>query len=359
MKIIQVLATAAYGDGIGNEAMALYYAILNMGYQTGIYAENIDSRYNKKIVQHISQLSELEDEDVILYHLSTGTSLNYDISSFGGRKIVIYHNITPPMYFKDYDSDAFQLVSFGLEGMKHLAGTAEYCLADSTFNKQDLLRAGYTCKIDILPILVQFMDYEATPNSKIIDRYLEDGYVNLLFTGRIAPNKKQEDIIRIFYQYHKNYNPKSRLFLVGAGMERYDKRLKDYVAGLGLEEVYFTGHIKFDELLAYYKIADIFVCMSEHEGFCIPLVEAMYFNIPILAYNSSAIGETLGGSGFLTETKDPVINASILNRILTDKKLNQVLINNEKERLNDLSYSMVMKKFEKYIKMFIGEKDEE
>ena len=142
---------------------------------------------------------------------------------------------------------------------------------------------GYTCPIDVLPILIPFDDYAKTPSQQVIDRY-SDGYTNLIFTGRIAPNKRQEDVIRAFYDYKKFYNPKSRLILVGGhnGMERYYHRLKSYINALELEDVVFPGHIKFDEILAYYKIADVFLCQSEHEGFCVPLVEAMYFDVPVV-----------------------------------------------------------------------------
>lgn len=180
-----------------------------------------------------------------------------------------------------------------------------------------------------------------------MSRYADDGYTNILFTGRIAPNKKQEDIIRMFYQYQKRYRAKSRLFLAGSydGMETYYERLREYVQKLRLKHVYFTGHIRFEELLAYYHIADAFVCMSEHEGFCVPLVEAMYFKIPVLAYDSTAVTETLGGSGFLTDTKDPLVNASVLNHILTNDSVRKTLLEGQSKRLAHFSGSRTKRKF--------------
>ena len=155
---------------------------------------------------------------------------------------------------------------------------------------------GYTCPIDVCPILIPFSDYEKEPDRRVLRRYKGDGKTNLLFVGRIAPNKKQENVIRAFYFYHKYYSPDSRLFLVGSwsGMESYYERLCDYVKALGIaEHVVFTGHIRFDEILAYYHLADVFLCMSEHEGFCVPLVEAMYFHVPIVAYSCAAVPDTL------------------------------------------------------------------
>ena len=108
---------------------------------------------------------------------------------------------------------------------------------------------------------------------------------------------------------------------------------KAYKDELGLEDVIFTGHIPFDQILAIYKTASIFVCMSEHEGFCVPLVEAMYFGIPIIAFDSTAVGETLGGSGLLLKDKDPKAVAEAIDLIMTDDELRQKLIAGEKERL--------------------------
>lgn len=360
MKIIQMLPTISYGDAVGNDVMALGRAIAKMGYETGIYAENIDPRLPEGLAGGIHTVPALDREDVILYHLSTGTRLNYELECYGGRKILIYHNITPPEFFEGYSRQAFELCSDGLRGMAYLSDKAGYCLADSGFNKEHLVHSGYDCKIDVLPILIPFRDYEKEPDQKIIRAYSGDGYTNILFTGRVAPNKRQEDIIRMFYQYQKRYNQKSRLFLVGSygGMERYYRRLQDYVGQLHLDNVYFTGHISFAEILAYYKIADAFVCMSEHEGFCVPLVEAMYFGIPILAYDSSAIADTLGGAGFLTDTKDPLENAAILNRILEDRILRETILEKEKERLEDFRSEVIEGNFGKFLKTFLGEKNE-
>lgn len=355
MKVIQMLPTISYGDAVGNDVLALDRVISNMGFETRIYAENIDPRLPKDTAQRVHSMPQLKEEDVILYHLSTGTRLNYELENYPGRKAIIYHNITPPAFFEGYSSHALELCADGLRGMAYLAETAEYCLAVSNFNKEQLLQAGYSCRIDVLPILIPFRDYEKKPEQRILKAYAEDGYTNLLFTGRIAPNKKQEDIIRIFYHYKKNYNEKSRLFLVGsyAGMERYYQRLQDYIKQLQLDQVYFTGHIRFEEILAYYQLADAFVCMSEHEGFCVPLVEAMYFGIPILAYDSSAIADTLGGSGFLTDTKDPLVNAGILNRMLQDRDLRETILKKETERLHDFRSEAVEEAFQKYFRTFL------
>ena len=213
---------------------------------------------------------------------------------------------------------------------------------------------GYTCPIDVRPILIPFSDYEQEPSKNILKRYEGDGYTNILFVGRIAPNKKYEDLIRAFY-YYKRINPKSRLILVGnpLGFERYDESLKQYAKELGLDDIIFTGGVPFQEILAYYHLADAFLCMSEHEGFCVPLVEAMFFHVPIFAYDSTAIPSTLGGSGVLLEEKNPIFVAKVMQRVLEDERLKEQVVKGQQERLQDFSYERIYAQLEKCMHRFI------
>lgn len=357
MKIIQLLPTISYGDAVSNDTLAIKRSIEEMGIQTQIYAENVDTRLPRGTAMHVSEMPELNGEDIIIYHASTGSELNDQLPKLSGRKIMIYHNVTPAKFFRPYSAQASILTQKGLDGIRYLADKVEYCIADSDYNKEELLRMGYTCPIDVCPILIPFEDYEKKPSEKILSQYQGDGYTNLLFVGRIAPNKKQEDVIRAFYQYQKQYNKKSRLILAGSwsGMEAYHDRLEEYVEKLELtDQVIFTGHIKFDELLAYYRLADVFVCMSEHEGFCVPLIEAMYFGIPIMAINGTAIPYTLGGSGVLLDKKDPIFAAALIDRIVNDSELREYLVEKQKERLQDFSYEKTKDKFIGMLSEFIA-----
>ena len=357
MQVVQLLPTISYGDAVGNDTLAIQDIIRQMGYETQIYAENIDGRLPARTAMPFSQFPDLTDEDVVIYHGSTGTELNFRLPQLGGRKIMIYHNITPPEFFRPYSSSLEQLAAAGIRGVSHLADKVDYCIADSAFNRENLWEMGYACPIDVCPILIPFMDYERSPNKRILQQYKEDGYVNILFTGRVAPNKKQEDIIRAFFYYHTYYNKRSRLILVGSwnGMEAYYNRLCDYVECLGLSDsVIFTGHIKFAEILAYYRIANVFVCMSEHEGFCVPLVEAMYFGIPVIAYRSTAIPDTLGGSGVLLENKNPKAAAAAIHRVIQDTAYHQEIVDRQKRRLEDFSYENVRERMVELLGNFIG-----
>lgn len=356
MRVIQLLPTVSYGDAVGNDTLAIQDIIRQMGYETQIYAENIDGRLPARTAMPFSQFPDLTNEDVVIYHGSTGTELNFRLPQLGGRKIMIYHNITPPAFFHPYSPSAEQLTAFGLQGIENLRDTVDYCIADSEFNKSNLKEMGYPCPMDVCPVLIPFKDYERTPNKRILQQYAGDSYVNILFTGRVAPNKKQEDIIRAFFYYHTYYNKRSRLILVGSwnGMEKYYDRLCDYVNQLGLSDsVIFTGHIKFDEILAYYRLADVFLCMSEHEGFCVPLVEAMYFDVPIIAYRSTAIPDTLGGCGMLLESKHPKVVAAAIHQIISDNRFCQKLIEGQRQRLVAFAHESIKQRFVELLGSFL------
>ncbi len=347
-RVVQLLPTMAFGDAVGNDTLSIAGILENRGFQKEIYAENIDRRFQLGVVKTIDRMEPLSDDDILIYHASTGTELNYMLPNYGGKQVMIYHNITPPEFFEGYSPIAADLCRNGYEGIQHLSEIVKYCIADSEYNKQELIAMGYRCPIDVCPILIPFDDYNQTPDHRVVSAFCGDGYTNLLFVGRIAPNKKQEDVIRAFYIYQRYFNSKSRLFLVGSssGMEKYEQKLHAYVEKLGISsKVIFPGHIRFSEILAYYRIADAFVCMSEHEGFCVPIVEAMHFDIPIIAYNSSAVPETMAKGGIIIEDKDPQLAATAIDRVIRDQNLRKYISDCQKDRLKDFSYDSVQERF--------------
>lgn len=357
MKIYQMLSSLSYGDAIGNVVLAMKAAILRMGYGTDIYAESIDKRLPEGTGQLLDKYPVFGPEDIVIYHLSNGSRWNRRFGKLNCRKVIYYHNITPPEFFAGYNLNAQLDCHSGLKDVGYLADKVDYCMAVSEFNKRDLIEMGFRQKIDVLPILIPYEDYLKKPDDKIIKKF-KDGRTNLLFTGRVSPNKKLEDVIKAFFYYKKYMDTSARLFFVGrhSDMEYYYSKLRDYADSMELEDVYFTGHIRFDEILAYYHIADAFVCMSEHEGFCVPLVEAMYFGIPIVAYGSTAIPDTLGGGGLLTDDKDPKLVAEMIYRVLNDDTLKNEIVEKQKEQLVRFEYDKVVSQFEQYMKSFIGDK---
>lgn len=355
MRIVQLLPSAAFGDAVGNNALAIQTILRESGYETGLYALDIDKRLPKGAVLPLKKMGHLGKEDILLYHMAIGSELNDRLPSFGGRLVVQYHNITPAKFFLPYDFNSYSICAWGRRQLRAMAGQPSLCIAVSDYNKQDLREAGFTCPIEVCPILIPFEDYDKAPNQAVLDRYRDD-WVNLIFVGRVAPHKHQEDIIRAFAWYKKHLNPKSRLFLVGSGnTERYNQRLSAYVEALGVQDVIFPGHIKFDEILAYYHLADVFVCMSEHEGFCVPLAEAMHFQVPIVARATSAIPGTLDGSGVLLPDNDPVRAALAIHHLVQDKALRAQVIESQNCRLQDFQYEAVKARLLKILQTFASQ----
>lgn len=322
MKVIQILPSISYGDGVGNDCLGIYSILKQAGFETAIYAGHIGKNLPSGFIFPLDRMGAVCEDDIVIYHLSTGNNLNFIFGEMKGKKILRYHNITPGYFFEPYNRTIQKDCDYGRAGLRYLADKVDYCLVDSDYNGQELIRCGYRCPVETIPIAIDFKDYNQMPDQDLIKKY-SDGRKNIIFTGRITPNKCQQDVIKVFYLYKKYYEKDARLFLVGSwnGMENYYRKLVDYTQQLGLNDVYFTGHVPFNQILAYYRLADTFVCMSEHEGFCIPLIEAMYFHVPIIAYDSSAIGETLGESGVLLREKDALLAASCIDAVCKDREM--------------------------------------
>ena len=360
MKIINMIPILAFGDAVGNDALAVHQCLKEAGFNSLVAADYIDERLGTDIAVRTDDLSFIEPDDLVIYHLSTGNKLNSRFGALPCRKIVKYHNITPPDFFFGYEKETVKACIAGYKEAAALSDKPVFAFADSAYNKSELIRLGYQCEIEVLPILIPFEDYEKEPDAEVMER-MNDGCTNIIFTGRVVPNKKQEDIIAAFYTYQKYYNPDSRLILVGnhALIPAYYESLEEYVKALGVRNVIFTGHIKFSAILAYYKSADLFLCMSDHEGFCVPLLEAMFFDVPIVAKDTTAVGETLGGSGILLPDAGPGMAAGVMNRVLTDEALRKKVLDNQKERLKDFDNGRIKKQLLKRIGSLMGRQEAE
>lgn len=357
MRVLQVLPCLKYGDAVGNDTIALHEALRRNGFKAEIYAEAVDEKLKKLHAYTMDMWKAPKKDDVIVYHLSIGWPYIHVIKEAKCRKIAIYHNITPSHFFKGYDGTAFENCQSGLEEIRTLRDVFDYILCDSEFNRQDLISYGFNCPMDVLPILIPFDDYRKKPAQSVLKRYRNEPGHNILFVGRVAPNKKHEDIIAAFAEYKKFYDPQARLFLVGnyARKDIYFRRLQAYIDALHLTDVYFSGHIRFNEILAYYHIADLFLCMSEHEGFCVPLVESMFFRLPVLAFDSSAVGNTLGGSGILFGDKNYGEVAALMNRAIEDQDLRKAMIAAEETRLQDFDNQKIEEQFIQYFRNYLNQ----
>jgi len=179
--------------------------------------------------------------------------------------------------------------------------------------------------------------YERPP-SPVVRRLYDDGRSNVLFVGRIIPNKKIDDLVRSFAFFQRHVKPESRLLLVGdyRGFERYFDRLQELVRELRVSDVVFTGQVDDDELYAYYRVADVFLCLSEHEGFGVPLQEAMLFELPVIAYETGAVRETLRGGGLLLQDKSPELVAELLDAVTRGDTLRRTVMAAQKHAVAEI-----------------------
>lgn len=347
MRIIQVLDYYASGNAVANCAVTYHRFSEKLGIESKIVARLIDKK--EHFVTDLAYLDDLDKDDVIMYHLCIGTPLNIDICDYECNKVLVYHNITPPALIEKYNKGLAAACAEGLEQLVMMRPYFHLCLADSEFNKQDLIKAGYEeNNIVVIPPFVSKDDFSNTPDATTVKKY-DDGWTNILFVGRVSPNKKHEDLIRIFDYYKKNINSKSRLIMAGGIMEDYYNCLSEYVEELGTKDVIFTKQISFAQLLAFYKTARVFLCTSEHEGYCIPLIEAMIFGIPVIGYDAGAVGDTMGGSGVLLDNKSPVLVSKIIHELENDIDLRNRIIDRQNAYLQTLTEEELFKRYEEWI----------
>jgi glycosyltransferase involved in cell wall biosynthesis len=326
IAIHQVLATLGYGDAIGNEVLGIQRVLRAAGYESEIFVETAERRVEELTVDYWELPAASHPDNILIHHFSIGSRASRIAYALPDRMVLVYHNITPPAYFVDVHPLLVQLCYLGRRELGLYANRCDLALGDSEYNRQELEALGFP-DTGVLPVVPDFSHLSGSPNY-VHGGAFDDDWVNLLFVGRTIPNKRLEDVIRWFHAYKRWFNPRSRLLLVGAysGFERYLAMLNELVARLGATDVYFLGHVTNEELVAYYELADVFLCASEHEGFCVPLVEAFYMGVPVIAYAATAVPATMDGGGVLVTEKDPVHVAALVDRIVTDRALEARII---------------------------------
>jgi glycosyltransferase involved in cell wall biosynthesis len=188
-------------------------------------------------------------------------------------------------------------------------------------------------------------------------RGFDDTRPTIIFVGRPVPNKRQDDIIRVFAHYRHAFAANARLVLVGGSNEtnQYEEELRQLVQTLDLDgEVTFTGHVSDQQLVAYYRVADAFLSMSEHEGFGVPLLEAMYFDIPVIAYAAAAIPYTMGRAGIVVREKNMLQIAERLHHVIEDLDFRAEILAGQRRRLRDFAPSKVQAMLRLYLDEFIA-----
>lgn len=337
MRVFQLIHTLNYGDAISGEALTIKRLLTEQGIVNEIYGLQAHELLKHELRPWSELTANLEsssaesgdERTTVVLHYSIGSPLNDLYRSLKGvKRVLIYHNLTPASWFANYNYRVCEDLKSGLLELPELLACSDKLVADSDFNSSELNQLGFS-NTSVLPLVLDEQKWDIEENAGIRQILSNTGGKNWLHVGRVAPNKCIEDIIKAFYFYCYKIDKKSRLWLVGHDIdtEIYSFELRRLVAYLQLKEnVSFVGAVADCELKAFYRHSDVYLCMSEHEGFCVPLIEAMYFGLPVIAYNSSAIGQTLGDAGVLVESKQPHLIAELTDLVVRDQSLRKEMV---------------------------------
>ena len=322
-RIDQFVPSLARHDAIGNHVMQMRRLLHAAGYQSEIFYEHIDPRLAGEARPFRDSPSGPDPTRLIIYHASTHSDMTGWLVEAAGRGqpvAIDYHNITPAGFFSRWEPQAARSMELGRRQLAEVAPLARVGLSDSAYNAAELAGLGQADS-RVCPLLLDLDEFHQTPDPAVAERLGRRGGPLWLFVGRIAPNKCQHDVIAAFAVYRRLFAPAARLALVGgATSRRYQSSLDEMVDQLDLGgSVDMVGSAPFPEMLAYFQAADAFVCLSEHEGFCVPVIEAMELGVPVVAYRAAAVTETVAGAGVLLDGKDPLEVAAAVDAVVSDR----------------------------------------
>lgn len=330
-EINQFLPNLSYGDAISNFALCIRNSLRKLGFRSRIFVRYIDPRVADKC--EVFTPDALQSSDAAIYHHSIGSVITQPLIDHSGPKCLIYHNITPAEFFQADRPEFAALLQQGRDDLPTLASHFPISCGVSHYNALELEQAGFT-KPEVLPLAINPKEWNSSPDPVLMEQ-LQRGYTNLLFVGRITPNKDQIALVEAFCHYLV-LDSRTRLHLVGTSEanDPYVARVREMIMTLGLEGfVTMPGNVSAAQLQAYYRTAHLFWSMSEHEGFGVPLVEAMWFDVPVFAFQSSAVAETLGEAAlmFPDKTNFPAI-AALAHLVVHDAQLKEAIVRKQRGR---------------------------
>ena len=335
-RIDQLVAGFSEGDAISRDAMRIKSMLEKMGYESRIFVPA--GRIGQTVVSQCRPLEDYDGQstDILIYHYSTAsfaTQLYIKSSAF---KIVRYHNITPPEFFVGYDESLASELVKAREELKLVLDNADRVCAVSSFNAAELRKIKNT-EIKVIPLFFTPAEMQSDVDPSIAKLY-GGGFVNILFVGRIVPNKCIEELILAFAWYHKCLNSVSRLILAGSerSCPRYYAMLSMLAARLELQNVCFQGFVNDRQLYSLYRLSHLFVCASRHEGYCLPLLEAMTCGIPVVTREVGGMPEAMGGAGVMYDELNPRQSACLWHKIIVDENLRSQIIESQKIRIESL-----------------------
>src|SRR5262249_46676250 len=329
----QLVSNYDVGDAIGNHVRALRKLLRGWGYASDVYAQYRHASLVKDAHFYTAYRGVSSPDTAVIFHFSIGSEVTSFFASLRDRRAMVYHNITPPEYFVGVNARVADRCRRGRWELARLRTVTELALGVSEFNRRELEAEGFR-RTGVLPILVDWEQYAHPPV-----RALEDAYgrgTNLLFVGRVAPNKRVEDLIKAYY-FYRRLDPDSRLIVVGTAVdtEAYLAGCQKLCVELGLlDHVVFAGAVSQAELCTYYRLAPASLCLSEHGGFSVPLLEAMRFDVPVVASAAAGVPGTLGEAGLLVREKDFPAVAELVHRVARDLELRATVVAGQRARLH-------------------------
>ena len=345
MRIHQWVPAAHRGDAIGDSARRVRDMLRRLGHTSDLFALTIDDDLRGDVRPFADP--EATAGDVTIFHFALPSPMTAAFARLTSAKVLQYHNITPASFFAPYDPGLFRLAARGRQELATLAGHVDLALGDSDFNRQELEALGFE-RTGVMPIAVDTDRITGAPRRPALERILADGLINILFVGRIVPNKRIEDHIRLAEMYKRYVDSYYRFIFVGRydGVPRYFAQVQALITQYEMlaDRFWFTGPVPDDDLAAFYRWADAYVSLSEHEGFCVPLVEAMAADVPIVAYAAGAVPETLGGAGLLFSPKDLEVAAELIGSVVYDREVRGRVLDGQRRRLQDFAPSTIQNK---------------
>jgi glycosyltransferase involved in cell wall biosynthesis len=355
MVVNQWVPAAHRGDAIGDSARAVRDLLRRMGHESDLFALTIDDDMRGDVREFADAAA--SRGDVTIFHYALPSPMTAAFARLGGARVLQYHNITPAHFFAPYDPGLFRLAALGRRELQTLVGHVDLALGDSAFNREELDALGFA-RTGVMPIAVNLARLTAAPPRPALERILGDGLINILFVGRVAPNKRIEDHIRLAELYKRYVDSYYRFIFVGRtdGVPAYYAQIRALIDDFQMlpDRFWFTGPVPDEDLAAFYRWADVYVSLSEHEGFCVPLVEAMATDVPVVAYGAGAVPETLGGAGLLFSPKDLEIAAELVATAVYDRSVREQVIAGQRERVGAFRSEMIEHQLRRTLRALLG-----
>lgn len=323
MSVHQFLPSLSPHDAIGNHVMRLRDLLRRRWPDSWLYADHFPVAEMADQVEHyLWYAQQARPGDVLVYHASIDSPMNAWLMARPEPLVVVYHNVTPAQYVEAYDPFLARRLGLAREQIAALGGRAALAFGVSRYNASELADWGFP-EPGVLPIDIDLARYRQPVDTGLLARLVaakQDG-PGIVFPGRLAPNKAQHDLLRA-YRVVVEDHPSARLWCPGFPWSAaYVGALSKYRAALGIPRGVFPGPATQAQLLAYYRAADVYLCLSDHEGFNVPAIEAMAMGVPVIAYAAAALPETVGDGGLLLDTKDPFVVAAAVSRVFDDAEL--------------------------------------